>query len=47
MGARMLRDQLNQEGFTVGRKHVENTDGAHGHGGALPEAGDQQEALGA
>jgi putative transposase len=22
MGARMLRDQLNREGFTVGRKHV-------------------------
>lgn len=22
MGARMLRDQLNREGFDVGRKHV-------------------------
>ncbi len=22
MGTRMLRDQLNREGFTVGRKHV-------------------------
>ena len=43
MGARMLRDQLNREGYTVGRKHVGPLI-AHGYGGALPEAPHQQEA---
>jgi putative transposase len=31
MGARMLRDQLNREGFKVGRTQRWHTDGAHGH----------------
>jgi hypothetical protein len=44
MGARMLRDQLNREGFTVGRTHVGTRMARRGHGGALPEAWHQQEA---
>ncbi|BBP03580.1 hypothetical protein TPL01_11190 [Sulfuriferula plumbiphila] len=43
MGARMLRDQLNREGFNVGRKHVGTLMERMGIG-ALQEAGYQQEA---
>ena len=44
MGARMVRDQLNREGDTVGADTRRHADGAHGYGGALPEAPHQQEA---
>ena len=31
MGARMLRDQLNRQGFAVGSASRQNADAAHGH----------------
>ena len=44
MGARMLRDQLNRKGGTVGRTHVGTRMARRGHGGALPAAWHQHEA---
>ena len=43
MGARMLRDQLNREGYDVGRKHIGTLMKRMGHGGTLQKAGYQQE----
>jgi len=37
MGARMLRNQLQRDGFVVGRQHSTHAHAAHGHSCHLPQ----------